>query len=281
MAKPKNDINITKYSPSLGGTKYNEPILKLLALEGPMTSTGLASKILKYKMVDGPITKKYYSDLGSPANRYYAKKKLSSIIDSRLHALEESKKSYVESEKAKKKGERLVNIWSLTFRGYILSLIAIKKARDNWQVCFRHYRNKTPGVWRDIHDKLIEHKASNNFYNVFYVKLLQEGLDDGKLDVIEADEILSKPTEILLAGLDEALELVLSGKRPPLNKIRFGKVKWRRFGSLNREDRNSLHRFLRDPKVRNDLTKAANDLAEIQKKKASFFEQIVNQFENL
>ena len=280
MANTKNDINIAKYSPSLSGTKYNEPILKLLALEGPMTSTGLATKILEHKMVDGPITKKYYSDLRNAANKYYAKKKLSSIIDSRLHALEESKKPYVESEKALK-GERPVNIWSLTFRGYILSLITIKKARDNWQVCFRHYRNKTPSCWREGHDKLIEHKASNNFYNVFFVKTLQEGLDDGRLDVIEADEILIEATEILLAGLDEALELVLSGKRPPLNKIRFGKVKWRRFGSLNREDRNSLRRFLRDPKVRNNLTKAANDIAETQKKKASFFEQIVNRLENL
>jgi len=274
MSKSKSDI--TKYSPSLGGTIYNETILKLLAIEGPMTIPSMANKIFERKMVPRKLIEQYarYTD---KAKQYYAKKKLNSILDRRLHALqgESENPKYVEAEQVQK-GKKTVNVWGLTCRGYILSIIAIEEARRKWQVCYDHYRNKTPDHWREVIDKLIEHKVSNNLYNLLCVKPLQTSLK-GKLDIIGIDEIWKKAVFTQILSFDKILEFVVSGKVIKTRNIG-GFVSG--FLHLSKEDKDSFFRVCKDKEFRNSITEATNDLLRIEKKKAELFEQIIRRFKD-
>jgi len=276
LSKQKNDIK--KYAPSLAGKalQYNEVLLKILALKGANTSPGLANEILKLIINGSFKTKIKKNDLTTPANRYYAKKKLNSVIDNRLESLQgdSEEPKFVEAIK-KTKGEKNYSEWRLTFRGYILSLVVFDEVRRDWKGFFQRWRNVTPDHFQETHDLMIKYEVTDNVYNILFTCVLRNALKDGKLDVVDSDEIIMLANEKTMFAVDDLMDLVEPKKRPARNLLVKKIPIIGKLVNLKKEDMNSLLRLLNDPKLKNGVAKQTKQFIAIEKDKITVLEDIL------
>jgi hypothetical protein len=283
MSKQKSDI--TKYSPSLGGKaqQYNEAILKTLALKGPNTSTGIATEIITLIKKGSFKTRIKRNDLISPAERYYAKKKLNSVIDRRLKELQgySEEPRYVKAIE-KTKGNKTYSEWELTFRGYVLSLIAFSEVQREWRNVFQLWRSVMPDYAKGLSEFMIKYKVTDNAHYIIVIEMMKYALKDGKLDVIDSDEITREVNFQMTLALDEMMNLLVSKKHKatnvPDNQI---PAVLRKFRKLKKEDLNSVLRLFNDPTFKRDLAEETENFLTFEREKLSNLEKMTRRLRSL